>query len=79
MNYTTPSTIPTPILSIDRFNVTNDLLLQIINQTYNITNMQLEQINTLNYILHIVIVICVFVAFYVFLQLLNLVCSAAWR
>ena len=65
--------------TINQSNITNDLLLQIINQTYNITNIQLEQINTLNFILHITIVICVFVTFYVFLQILNLICSAAWR
>ena len=60
-------------------NITNNLLLQIINQTYNITNMQFEQINTLNFTLHVIIVMCVFITFYVFLQLLNLICSAAWR
>ena len=65
--------------TINQSNMTNDLLLVVINQTHNIINMQLEQINTLNFILHIVIVICVFVTFYVFLQILNLICSAAWR
>ena len=65
--------------AINQSNITNDLLLHLINQSYNITNMQLEQTNILNLILYIVITICVFLMFYVFLQILNLVCSAAWR
>ena len=69
----------TNLLQLVDLNLTNNLLVQIINQTYNITNMQLEQTNTLIYILYVVIAICVFLMLYVFLQLLNLVCSAAWR
>ena len=67
------------ILQLVDLNATNNLLLQVINQTHNITNMQLEQTNTLIYILYVVIAICVFLMIYVFLQLLNLVASAAWR
>jgi len=67
------------LLQVVDLNITNNLLVRVINQTYNITNMQLEQTNTLIYILYIVIAICVFLMFYVFLQILNLICSAAWR
>ena len=67
------------ILQLVDLNLTNNLLVQIINQTHNITNMQLEQTNTLIYILYVVIAICVFLMIYVFLQFLNLVASAAWR
>ena len=67
------------ILQLVDLNATNNLLMRVINQTHNITNMQLEQTNTLIYILYVVIAICVFLMIYVFLQLLNLVASAAWR
>jgi hypothetical protein len=67
------------ILQLVDLNATNNLLIRVINQTHNITNMQLEQTNTLIYILYVVIAICVFLMIYVFLQLLNLVASAAWR